>query len=196
MAALRIDHWRRWLTQNKIPDKSTESAGDVLCVQRVNKDAHNNMTYTVTSQLEDAGYTTGDIVHIMGDTKRTSAYFAPDLIKLISSYKFVLCKENSTREGYLTEKIFNAFMAGTIPIYIGPPDMDNYINPECYIDASKDDWMVELINNPEEYGRIVHMDKIAVNYVCPVHIRDRRFDELLVKNADRDLSSLNSTYSG
>lgn len=37
----------------------------------------------------------------------------------LKSYKFNLCFENSSYPGYLTEKLFDAFMAGCVPIYWG-----------------------------------------------------------------------------
>jgi len=42
-----------------------------------------------------------------------------DKIKYVSNSMFNICPENSVFEGYTTEKIFQAFEAGTIPIYWG-----------------------------------------------------------------------------
>ena len=36
--------------------------------------------------------------------------------------------------GYITEKIFDAFIAGNIPVYWGAEDIDNHIPKECFID--------------------------------------------------------------
>jgi hypothetical protein len=38
-------------------------------------------------------------------------------INFLSSYKFSIAMENSEGDGYLTEKIFQSFLSGTIPIY-------------------------------------------------------------------------------
>ena len=40
-------------------------------------------------------------------------------VEWLKSYKFNLCFENSSYPGYLTEKLFDAFMAGCVPIYWG-----------------------------------------------------------------------------
>ncbi len=40
-------------------------------------------------------------------------------------------------QGYVTEKIFDAFFAGCIPIYEGAPDVTDYIPPETFIDKRK-----------------------------------------------------------
>lgn len=50
-------------------------------------------------------------------------------------YRFAFCYEN-VREatGYITEKIFDAFVAGAIPIYWGAPNVRDQIPPEAFID--------------------------------------------------------------
>lgn len=52
----------------------------------------------------------------------------------LSRYKFALCFENSVMPGYITEKIFDCFFVGTVPIYLGAPDVENYIPKNCFID--------------------------------------------------------------
>ena len=37
-------------------------------------------------------------------------------------------------KGYITEKIFDAFVAGNVPIYWGASDIESYIPKECFID--------------------------------------------------------------
>jgi hypothetical protein len=37
-------------------------------------------------------------------------------------------------DGYVSEKIFDCFFAGTIPIYLGAPDIERYVPPETFID--------------------------------------------------------------
>ena len=56
---------------------------------------------------------------------------------ILSQYRFCLCFENMEMNGYVTEKIFDCFYAGTIPIYWGAPDIDLLIPSEAYIDARR-----------------------------------------------------------
>ena len=42
-------------------------------------------------------------------------------IAFLRRYPFTLCPENSSRVGYVTEKLFHAFSAGCIPVYAGSP---------------------------------------------------------------------------
>jgi hypothetical protein len=53
-------------------------------------------------------------------------------------YKFVLVAENDRKEGYVTEKIFNAMLAGAVPIYFGAPDIETYVNPARFINCNFD----------------------------------------------------------
>jgi hypothetical protein len=56
-----------------------------------------------------------------------------DKIAFISQSVFNICPENSASEGYCTEKIFQAFEAGTIPVYWGVDLPEpGLINPDAY----------------------------------------------------------------
>lgn len=70
------------------------------------------------------------------DAGRTSASFMDDAVDMYRPYRFVICCENSRINGYITEKVVNARLAGCVPIYLGAPDWDKYINPAAVIDAS------------------------------------------------------------
>lgn len=53
----------------------------------------------------------------------------------LSNYKFSLCFENMKNgQGYITEKIFDCFSAGVVPIYYGADNIADYIPGNCYID--------------------------------------------------------------
>jgi hypothetical protein len=53
---------------------------------------------------------------------------------VMRGYKFAIAYENAAFPGYVTEKIFDAFFAGCVPIYAGAPDVIDYIPPETFID--------------------------------------------------------------
>ncbi len=46
--------------------------------------------------------------------------------------------------GFVTEKIFDCFYAGTIPVYLGAPDIEKYVPKECFID----------MRNFKDYGKL------------------------------------------
>lgn len=72
---------------------------------------------------------------------RVSASFMDDAVEMYRDYRFVICCENSKIDGYITEKIINARLAGCIPIYLGSPDWTKYVNPEAVVDASRSDFV-------------------------------------------------------
>ncbi len=47
--------------------------------------------------------------------------------EVMSRYDFSICIENMQMKGYISEKIFDCFYAGTIPMYFGAPDISTYI---------------------------------------------------------------------
>jgi len=62
----------------------------------------------------------------------------------LSRYRFALCFENMAMPGYITEKIFDCFFVGTIPIYLGATDIVKYIPKRCFIDMRDFDNYAEL----------------------------------------------------
>lgn len=51
-------------------------------------------------------------------------------------YKFVICFENTLNiNGYITEKIVNAMLAGAIPIYWGTKDISQHFNDKSFINV-------------------------------------------------------------
>ena len=69
--------------------------------------------------------------------KRAYKGTVEDKIDVLNKYKFAFCFENCIFKGYITEKIFDAMFAGTVPIYYGAPDINDYIDPNCFIDFRK-----------------------------------------------------------
>ena len=56
---------------------------------------------------------------------------------VLQRYTFCLCFENMAMNGYITEKIFDCLYAGTIPLYLGAPDISKYIPSTAYVDCRK-----------------------------------------------------------
>ena len=50
--------------------------------------------------------------------------------------KFTLCFESTKNEGFFTEKLTDAFLSGTIPIYYGSSTVKEIFNKKTYIDIS------------------------------------------------------------
>lgn len=87
--------------------------------------------------------------------------------EVLEKYKFVICYENAKDiPGYITEKIFDCFFAGCVPIYWGANNVTTHISEKCFIDRRefgnyedlykyirnmKDEEYLKYLNNIEEY---------------------------------------------
>ena len=70
-----------------------------------------------------------------------------DKIETLKKYRFYICYENTcNKKGYVTEKIFDCFSAGCIPIYWGASNIEAFIPSTCFIDARKYQNLEELHN--------------------------------------------------
>ncbi len=64
---------------------------------------------------------------------------------ILEKYKFSICYENTKDvPGYISEKIFDSFFAGCVPIYWGASNVLDYIPKECFIDRRGFDNLNEL----------------------------------------------------
>ena len=54
-------------------------------------------------------------------------------VEFFKSYKFSIAMENSSGDGYNSEKIMQSFLSGTIPIYYGDYMIDEIYNPKSFI---------------------------------------------------------------
>jgi alpha-1,3-fucosyltransferase 10 len=77
----------------------------------------------------------------------------------IARYRFCLSLENSIERDYVTEKLFDPLIAGTVPVYRGAPNAAEYAPEHSYIDAEAyggprglAEYLTHLIKNPEEYA--------------------------------------------
>jgi hypothetical protein len=69
--------------------------------------------------------------------RRVYRGFATSKAETLGKYKFALCFENSILKGWVTEKIFDCFFAGTVPVYWGAPNIEDYVPKECFIDMRR-----------------------------------------------------------
>jgi hypothetical protein len=98
-----------------------------------------------------------------GRFKRNRTIEPPDLgsrskLAAIGRYKFGFAFENSKEPDYVTEKIYDCFKAGTVPIYLGAPNIAEFAPPGSYINADDfgsarelADYLKYLIETPQAY---------------------------------------------
>jgi hypothetical protein len=77
---------------------------------------------------------------------------------------FSICIENSSHHGYHTEKIIDAFLSKTVPVYRGCKDIGTFYNPQGIIVCKDENEIIEKVNKltPEDYYS--RMDAINENY--------------------------------
>ena len=58
-------------------------------------------------------------------------------MELCSRYKFTFAFENAIAPDYVTEKFFEPLLAGSVPVYLGAPNVENFAPVEnCFINAA------------------------------------------------------------
>ena len=73
-------------------------------------------------------------------TKKYTTYrgFTQNKIETLSKYKFSLAYENiAGTQGYIADRIFSSFQSRSVPIYWGPDNVTDYIDPDTFIDRRK-----------------------------------------------------------
>jgi len=78
-------------------------------------------------------------------------------LEKLKEYKYSICYENMRDvKGYVTEKIFDCFAAGVVPVYWGASNITDYIPEGCFIDRRRfadDEEMYQFLKKvtKEEY---------------------------------------------
>lgn len=98
----------------------------------------------------------------------------------LRDYKYSIAIENGEMENYFTEKILDVFLTGTVPIYRGCPNIDEFFNPKGIIKFNTIDELQSIINNLHLYE--VSPDVIKENYERALNFcynNDRFFDKFI-----------------
>ena len=107
--------------------------------------------------------------------KKSYRGITEDKFETLKSYKFSICFENCIMGGWITEKIFDTMVAGSIPIYWGAPDVTDYIPKNCFIDFRD----FKNFNELDQYLKNVD-EKTYYKYIQ--NIKDFFASEMYLKN--------------
>jgi hypothetical protein len=89
-------------------------------------------------------------------------------VEIFKQYKFVLCFENNNITDYVTEKMPNVLQAGTVPIYMGSPNIHPDWTPgEHSIIRTSDfkgpkdlaNYLEKVCNDDDEYAKYFEWKK-------------------------------------
>ncbi len=76
------------------------------------------------------------------------------ILEVLSRYKFYLAFENSQTTDYVTERVFHALVAGVVPVYMGAPNVRDFMPAEKAVIVATDfDCASELANY------LLHLDQ-------------------------------------
>ncbi|WP_020005449.1 glycosyltransferase family 10 domain-containing protein, partial [Brachyspira innocens] len=97
-----------------------------------------------------------------------------DKIEYLKDFKFNICPENTISDGYITEKLFDAFKAGCIPIYNGDENIElDLVNKNALLFFKKDEDNEELI---KEIEKLHKDDKLFDSFQKQIKIYDSMVD--------------------
>ena len=106
-------------------------------------------------------------------------------LAFLQGYKFSLVYENTIFPGYLTEKIFDCFFAGVVPVYLGDPRVADRIPSTCFIDVRRFSSYDELANfmfsiTESEYQEYLDAAKRFINSAAFKPFTSTYFAETIV----------------
>ncbi len=77
----------------------------------------------------------------------------------LANYQYALCFESMGIESFISEKIFDCLMAGTVPIYLGAPNIESYVPQECFINFRRIGSfkkLLQLLNSQSDEDREIY----------------------------------------
>ena len=108
-----------------------------LCRGRVAgalEDSYPREEQTLERRLENAVESLADADFSLNISRYSSSWM-DDAVERYRRYRFVVAFENAADDGYVTEKIVSAFLAGAVPIYWGTPQVKELFNPAAFLFA-------------------------------------------------------------
>jgi len=105
-----------------------------------------------------------------GKIKNNLGYIVKDKLFFLQQYKFTIAFENSSYPGYTTEKLLQAFVTNTIPIYWGNPLIHKEFNTNSFINCHDYnnfeeviERVIEVDNNDSRYREYITQSPIIVS---------------------------------
>lgn len=110
-------------------------------------------------------------------------------LETCSGYRFTLAFENAIATDYVTEKFFDPLLAGSVPVYLGAPNVSQFAPAEdCYIDAADFSGPAELADY------LLALDRDEAAYARYLNWRSRpcpaSFEALVERNRKPGLERL------
>mmetsp|Transcript_50152 Transcript_50152/g.109002 ORF Transcript_50152/g.109002 Transcript_50152/m.109002 type:complete len:212 (-) Transcript_50152:181-816(-) len=109
-------------------------------------------------------------VHSYGACEHNKDFEGSDLgqdsrkkIALQGTYRFCICFDNTDQRDYVSEKFFHALASGCVPVYMGAPNIKDYLpSPAAAVVASDfpnatalGEHLKHLLAHPDEYDQML-----------------------------------------
>ena len=131
----------------------------------------------------------GAILHNMNaedELAPRNGNWAQSKVEFLKKYKFTIAFENSSSNGYTTEKLIQPLQSFSIPIYWGNPLVTRDFNPKAFINCNDYDndfdavieRIKELDNNPDKYLAMLRENPMQPDYDFE---QDKKFEQWLVR---------------
>ena len=91
--------------------------------------------------------------HGFGEPFKNWFYGESEKLNILSQFKFTMCFENGVSDGYHTEKLVHAKMAGCIPVYWANETIENDFHSEDFINLHNFESMEHLVQH------VIEVDK-------------------------------------
>ena len=114
---------------------------------------------------------------------------------VLEKYKFSICYENEKEmPGYITEKIFDCFFSGCVPVYLGAPNIENHISKNTFIDKNEFKNYEELYEyissmSDDKYNQFLSDIKSFINSSRIKKFSVEYFADTIITETLRDLST-------
>ena len=94
---------------------------------------------------------------------------------IFPEYKFCLCPENSIYDGYVTEKLIDAYAGGTVPIYSGT--VGEEFNQFAFLNYQDTKDMGYLVRNVQDWNE--NLEAYQHMYEQPLLLKEPKLDDAI-----------------
>lgn len=108
--------------------------------------------------------------------------------EVLERHRFAICYENSSgMPGYISEKIFDCFAAGCIPVYLGAPNVKDYIPAGCFLDKLEFNTYESLYSRMRTMSDTEYLSRLAL---IEAFLRGEKGRKFSVENFSEILSKV------
>lgn len=130
-----FDRPREFSLRREVATRRYPALGDELYTERLRAIEH----FADSPDFDLYGHGWGQRHPTVGEREHRQAMRAyrgpaPHKLQTLGQYRFAFAHENSQFPGYISEKLFDCFFAGCVPLYLGAPDIERHVPRETFVD--------------------------------------------------------------